>query len=87
MKLFCISDLHGKLAGLDPTGCDLVIIAGDFAKMTGWGKWHIYDMKKWIENKFQGLEIRSTIKAILEYEREHDLNQYSFDLKLIFNSL
>ena len=42
---------------------------------------------KWIENKFQGLEIRSTIKAILEYEREHDLNQYSFDLKLIFNSL
>lgn len=52
MKLFCISDLHGKLAGLDPSGCDLVIIAGDFAKMTGWGKWHMYDMKKWIENKF-----------------------------------
>jgi Icc-related predicted phosphoesterase len=52
MKLFCISDLHGKLDGLDPFGCDLVIIAGDFAKMTGWGKWHMYDMKKWIEKKF-----------------------------------
>ena len=52
MKLFCISDLHGNLDGLDPSGCDLVIIAGDFAKMTGWGKWHMYDMKKWIEKKF-----------------------------------
>jgi Icc-related predicted phosphoesterase len=52
MKLFCISDLHGNLNGLDPFGCDLVIIAGDFAKMTGWSKWHMYDMKKWIEKKF-----------------------------------
>jgi Icc-related predicted phosphoesterase len=52
MKLFCTSDLHGKLDGLDPSNCDLVVIAGDFAKMTGWGKWHIYDMKKWIEKKF-----------------------------------
>ena len=52
MKLFCISDLHGNLTNLDLSNCDLVIIAGDFAKMTGWSKWHMYDMKKWIEKKF-----------------------------------
>lgn len=41
---------------------------------------------EWIEKKFQGLEIRSSIKAVLEYEKEHNLNQYSYDLKFIFNS-
>lgn len=51
---------------------------------------HSIDKKKnyfkWIEKKFQGLEIRSSIKAVLEYEKDHNLDQYSYDLKLIFNS-
>lgn len=51
---------------------------------------HSIDKKRnyfeWIEKKFQGLEIRSSVKAVLEYEKDHDLNQYSYDLKLIFNS-
>ena len=51
---------------------------------------HSIDKKKnyfeWIEKKFQGLEMRSSIKAVLEYEKDHNLDQYSYDLKLIFNS-
>lgn len=52
MKIFAISDMHGNLEGLNPSGCDIVVIAGDFSKMTGFGKWHLYDQKKWIEKKF-----------------------------------
>ena len=37
MKIYAISDLHGQLEGLDPKGADLVLVAGDFAPMNGWG--------------------------------------------------
>ena len=37
MKIYAISDLHGQLEGLDPRGADLVLEAGDFAPMNGWG--------------------------------------------------
>lgn len=72
MKFFCTSDLHGKLDGLDPTGSDLVIIAGDFAKMKGWSKWNIYDMKKWIENKFIPFTQRFNIPFVV-VPGNHDL--------------
>ena len=39
-----------------------------------------------MQKKFQGFEIRSTVKAILEYDKEHDLDQYSNDLRIIFSS-
>lgn len=39
-----------------------------------------------LKNDFQGFEIRSVVKAIFDYEREHDLNRYAGDLRLIFNS-
>lgn len=39
-----------------------------------------------IQNEFQGFEIRSSVKAVLEYERNHNLEQYSSDLQLIFHS-
>lgn len=52
MKIFATSDMHGNLNGLDPSGSDIVIIAGDLAKQTGFGKWHHYDMKKWIQKTF-----------------------------------
>ena len=51
-KIFAVSDLHGNLTDLNPIGNDLVIIAGDFSKMTGFGKWHLYDQKKWIQKTF-----------------------------------
>ena len=37
MKIYAISDLHGQLEGLDPHGADLMLVAGDFAPMNGWG--------------------------------------------------
>ena len=52
MKVIATSDLHGQLENLDFSEADLVIIAGDFSKMTGWGKWQLHEQKKWIENKF-----------------------------------
>ena len=36
MKVFAISDMHGRLEGLDPKGADLVVVAGDFGIMYGW---------------------------------------------------
>ena len=52
MKIFAVSDLHGNLEGLDPTGADLVVIAGDFAVMKGWGHWHVNEQVKWVRKKF-----------------------------------
>ena len=46
------SDLHGTLTGLSLIDCDIAIIAGDFAKLNGGGKWHWNDQKKWIQKKF-----------------------------------
>ena len=37
MKIYVISDLHGNLDGLNPKGVDLVLVAGDFSQMSGWG--------------------------------------------------
>lgn len=43
MRVFATSDMHGNLEGLDPSGCDIVVVAGDFAKLSGFGKWHLHD--------------------------------------------
>lgn len=43
MKVYAISDMHGKLDGLDLDGADLVVVAGDFAIMKGRGVWHMND--------------------------------------------
>jgi hypothetical protein len=43
-----ISDLHGNLEGLDPSGADVVVLAGDIAPLRGRGVWHVNDQKKWI---------------------------------------
>jgi len=32
MKVLVTSDLHGKLAGLDPKCADLVLVASDFSR-------------------------------------------------------
>lgn len=39
-----------------------------------------------IQGGFQGIEMRSTVKAILDYERAHTPELYSNDLRLILNS-
>lgn len=52
MKLLATSDTHGILHGI-PTDCiDFVCFAGDIAPLSGRGKWHVYDQKKWMQKKF-----------------------------------
>lgn len=52
MTIYAISDMHGNLNGLNPAGCDVVVVAGDFAPLSGFGKWHVYEQKKWTQSKF-----------------------------------
>lgn len=52
MKIMATSDLHGNLEGLDFTGIDIGIIAGDFAIPKGSSRWDIYHQQKWINQKF-----------------------------------
>ena len=52
MKIYAVSDMHGNLGRLDPSGCDIVIVAGDFAPLGGFGKWHVYEQKKWVQDEF-----------------------------------
>ena len=37
MRIMAISDLHGNLEGLDPSGADVVVLAGDIAPLKGRG--------------------------------------------------
>ena len=39
-----------------------------------------------LENEFQGLEVRSTVKAILEYYRGHDENKYAAEITKLLDS-
>ena len=48
MRIMAISDLHGNFEGLDPSGADVVVLAGDIAPLRGRGAWHVNDQKKWI---------------------------------------
>ena len=49
MRIMATSDLHGNLEGLNPTGADVVVLAGDIAPLKGRGVWHVNDQKKWIK--------------------------------------
>ena len=52
IKISAISDMHGKLEGLDPRGCEVCIVAGDFSRQTGFGRWHMKDQREWIHDEF-----------------------------------
>ena len=52
MKVFAVSDMHGALDGLDPAGCDIAVIAGDFAEHAGGGKWGVRSQVKWVNDTF-----------------------------------
>ena len=53
MRIMATSDLHGNLDGLDPTGADVVVLAGDVAPLRGRGPWHVNDQKKWVNKRFR----------------------------------
>lgn len=73
MKIFAVSDMHGMLDGLDPSGMDIVVIAGDFSKMNGFSKWHLYDQKKWIEKNFFAWTSKYPETEFIVVPGNHDL--------------
>ena len=48
MKIFAISDTHGNLEGLDPSGSDVVVLAGDLAPLRGWNERALVDQVLWM---------------------------------------
>lgn len=73
MKICCISDLHGTLEGLDFKDAELVIIAGDFSKMPGFGKWHLHQQADWIKHKFIPFVSQFKEKQFVIVPGNHDL--------------
>ena len=96
MKIFATSDLHGQLEGLDPSGYDLVIIAGDIAPLKGFTKWNMYDQKKWIQKKFvswmescpntQFVFVPGNHDLSLEYERICRIRDFDWRVRLPDNA-
>ena len=76
MKVLATSDLHGNLADLNVEGIDLVIIAGDFMKQNGFGKWHMYDQKKWLCKKLFPLVENHPTTQFVAVPGNHDLCTY-----------
>jgi len=52
MKIYAVSDMHGNLDGLDPSGYDVCVIAGDFARLRGFGKWRVIEQRDWVQDVF-----------------------------------
>ena len=73
MKIFATSDLHGDISGLDPSGFDVVIIAGDFAPLNGFSKWHMHDQKDWIQRKFMPFVERHQNTQFVVVPGNHDM--------------
>lgn len=53
MKILAASDIHGNLDGLDLTGIDIAILAGDIAILHGLSLWDKYDQINWMNNEFK----------------------------------
>ena len=53
MRIMATSDLHGNLEGLDPTGADVVVIAGDVAPLRGLAPWHLQEQADWVDDQFR----------------------------------
>ena len=52
IKIAAISDMHGMLEGLDPRGCEICVIAGDFSEQTGFGHGAMKEQRDWIHDEF-----------------------------------
>lgn len=53
MKIFAVSDTHGNLDGLDPSGSDVVVMAGDIAPLRGWNERALVDQVLWMNTVFR----------------------------------
>ena len=73
MKIFAISDTHGNLDGLDPSGYDVVVMSGDLAPLWGWNEQALVDQVRWMNTVFRDWCGRCPNTAFRMIPGNHDL--------------
>ena len=73
IKIAAISDMHGMLEGLDPHGCEICIIAGDFSEQTGFGRVAMKAQRDWIHDEFFEWTGRFPDTTFIVVAGNHDL--------------
>lgn len=73
MKIFAISDTHGNLDGLDPSGYDIVVMSGDLAPLRGWNERALVDQVRWMNKVFRDWCGRYPNTAFRMIPGNHDL--------------
>ena len=72
MKVCALSDMHGLLEGLDFTGCDVALIAGDSAPINSYGMRQVYKQKKWVQKRLCGLAAANPSVEFVVVPGNHD---------------
>ena len=73
IKIAAISDMHGMLDGLDPRGCEICVIAGDFSEQTGFGRVAMKAQRDWIHDEFFEWTGRFPDTTFIVVAGNHDL--------------
>ena len=73
IKIAAISDMHGMLEGLDPRGCEICVIAGDFSEQTGFGRAAMKAQRDWIHDEFFEWTGRFPDTTFIVVAGNHDL--------------
>lgn len=73
IKIAAISDMHGMLERLDPRGCEICVIAGDFSEQTGFGHAAMKAQRDWIHDEFFGWTGRFPDTTFIVVAGNHDL--------------
>lgn len=81
MKIFAVSDTHGNLEGLDPSGSDAVAMAGDIAPLRGWDERALLDQVRWMNTVFRDWCGRYPKTAFRMIPGNHDLFAAYDDLR------
>lgn len=98
MKILATSDLHGNLSGLDLSGVDLALFAGDVALLRGLSSQDVYDQLGWMNTEFHDFCSKWSKTKIVFIPGNHDffpllrerfddkLHEKNLDLKLASNA-
>lgn len=73
IKIAAISDMHGMLERLDPCGCEICVIAGDFSEQTGFGRAAMKAQRDWIHDEFFEWTGRFSDTTFIVVAGNHDL--------------
>jgi len=73
MTLGATSDIHGNLEGLDFTGCDIAVFAGDVTKTYGFNHFDVMKQARWMENEFSEFASRFPSTHFVVIPGNHDL--------------